>query len=92
MDLVAHYDTRRQAALLSLSRGEAAPDTLLDSPPDTRRGLTVLAHSIDQRYRLQTAHSTVVRFHRPLASPAQLVAAPTRCQQQFIDTFEVWAI
>jgi hypothetical protein len=84
MDLVAHYDTRRQAALLSLSRGEAAPDT--------RRGLTVLAHSIDQRYRLQTAHSTVVRFHRPLASPAQLVAAPTRCQQQFIDTFEVWAI
>lgn len=201
MDLVAHYDALRQAALPLLARGAAELDVLLDSPHDTRRGLTVLArppaaiaaaietllvafrhcepqqyyypaadmhltilslisahpgfslaagepavyvqavrealhglppftiryagltavpggvlvqgfpldeglqrlrealrtyfqhaglaHSIDQRYRLQTAHSTVIRFRRPLANPAQLVAALERCQRQFIGTFEV---
>jgi 2'-5' RNA ligase len=202
MDLIAHYDALRQAALPRLARGEAELDTLLDSPHDTRRGLTVLArppaaitaalealladfqriepaqyyypaadmhltvlslisahagfslaaiepaayvqavreallgvlairyagftavpggvlvqgfpqdeglerlrealrahfrhaglaHSIDQRYRLQTAHSTVIRFRRPLANPALLVAALARCRQQFIGTFEVQAI
>lgn len=51
-----------------------------------------LAHSIDQRYRLQTAHSTVIRFRRPLASPAQLVATLARYRQHFIGTFEVEAI
>ena len=201
MDLAAHYDALRQAALPCLARGAAELDTLLDSPLDTRRGLTVLArppaaitaaietlladfrsleprqyyypaadvhltilslisahagfslaaiepaayaqavrealrglppfairyagltavpggvlvqgfpldegllhlrealrahfrqaglaHSIDQRYRLQTAHSTVIRFRQPLASPAQLVAALARCRQQLIGTFEV---
>lgn len=201
MDLAAHYDTLRQAALPRLASGAAELDTLLDSPLDTRRGLTVLArppaattaaieallagfrriepaqyyypaadmhltilsiisahagfslaaiepaayvqavgealrglppfairyagltavpggvlvqgfpldeglaqlrealrahfrraglaHSIDQRYRLQTAHSTVIRFRHPLASPARLVAALERCQRQAIGTFEV---
>jgi 2'-5' RNA ligase len=204
MDLAAHYDALRQAALPRLARGEAELDTLLDSPHDTRRGLTVLArppaaitaalgalladfqridpqqyyypaadmhltvlslisahagfslaviepaayiqavqeallgvppfairyagftavpggvlmqgfpqdegleqlrealrahfryaglaHTIDQRYRLQTAHSTVIRFRQPLANPALLVAALERCQQQLIGTFEVKAV
>jgi 2'-5' RNA ligase len=201
MDLAAHYNTLRQAALPRLALGAAELDTLLDSALDTRRGLTVLArppaaitaaveallvdfsriepaqyyypatdlhltilslisahagfslaaiepaayvqavgealqaaapfairyagltavpggvlvqgfpqdeglqnlrealrahfrhaglaHSIDQRYRLQTAHSTVIRFRRPLANPARLVAALERSQQTFIGTFEV---
>ncbi|MDO7888259.1 2'-5' RNA ligase family protein [Hymenobacter cheonanensis] len=201
MDLAAHYDALRQTARPRLASGAAELDTLLDSPLDTRRGLTVLArppaaitaaiealladfrriepaqyyypaadmhltilsiisahagfslaaiepaayaravgealrglppfairyagltavpggvlvqgfpldeglqllrealrahfrqaglaHSIDQRYQIQTAHSTVIRFRSPLASPALLVAALERCQRQFIGTFEV---
>lgn len=201
MDLAAHYDALYQAALPRLARGAAELDTLLDSPLDTRRGLTVLArppaavtaaieglladfqrlepgqyyypttdmhltilslisahagfslaaiepaayaeavrealravppfairyagltavpggilvqgfpldeglqhlrdalraqfqhaglaHSIDSRYRLQTAHTTVIRFRRPLANPTLVVAALARCRQQIIGTFEV---
>lgn len=48
-----------------------------------------LPQSIDQRYRLQTAHSTVIRFRRPLANPDQLVAAIEKYKQHFIGTFEV---
>lgn len=204
MNLAAHYNALRQAALPRLASGAAELDTLLDAPHDTRRGLTVLArppaaitaaieelladfrriepaqyyypaadmhltilslisahagfllaasepaayaqvvgealrglppfavryagltavpggvlvqgfpqdeglerlrearragfrhaglaHSIDQRYRLQTAHSTVIRFRRPLASPALLVAALARCQRQAIGTFEVTTV
>lgn len=33
-----------------------------------------LPQSIDQRYSLQTAHSTLVRFRAPLRQPARLVA------------------
>jgi 2'-5' RNA ligase len=48
-----------------------------------------LAHTIDQRYRLQTAHSTVIRFSSPLANPGLLVAAIGQHAGQFIGTFEV---
>ena len=201
MNLAAHYAALRRAALPRLAQGTAELDTLLDSPHDTRRGLTVLArppaaiaaateelladfrgiepaqyyypaadmhltimslisahagfslasieptayaravgealhglppfgiryagltavaggvlvqgfpldeglehlraalrahfrhaglaHSIDQRYCLATAHSTVIRFRCPLAHPARLVAALARYQEQFIGTFEV---
>lgn len=57
MDLAAHYDALRKAAL--------------------------------PRWMRATAHSTVIRFRRPLANPARLVAALARCQRQFIGTFEV---
>ena len=43
MSLQAHYDALHAAALPRLRRGEAEPDTLLDSSHDTRRGLTLLA-------------------------------------------------
>jgi 2'-5' RNA ligase len=32
-----------------------------------------LEHSIDQRYTLDTAHSTVIRFKAPFADPARFV-------------------
>jgi 2'-5' RNA ligase len=48
-----------------------------------------LQQSIDQRYRLQTAHSTVVRFRQPLANAGRLVAAIEKYKQHFIGSFEV---
>jgi 2'-5' RNA ligase len=201
MDLAAHYDAMRTAALGQLAQGEAELDPLIDSPHDTRRGLTLLTRppaaitaameevvtefqavdpaqyyyptpdihltllsiiscysgftlatvdparyqlavqailadcrpftltytgltaspggimvqgfpqdtglqnlrnatraffqntdlpqSIDRRYVLQTAHSTVIRFRKPLASPARLLATIRRYQQHFFGSFEV---
>jgi 2'-5' RNA ligase len=201
MDLAAHYDAMRTAALGQLAQDEAELDPLIDSPHDTRRGLTLLTRppaaitaaigeiltefqsvdpaqyyypapdihltilsiiscysgftlaavdparyrvavqailadcrpftityagltaspggimvqgfpqdtglqdlraatrkffqnsdlpqSIDQRYVLQTAHSTVIRFRKPLASPARLLATIRRYQQHFFGSFEV---
>ncbi|WP_223650272.1 2'-5' RNA ligase family protein [Hymenobacter psoromatis] len=43
MNLHAHYDALHAAALPPLRQGRAAPDLLLDSPHDTRRGVTLLA-------------------------------------------------
>ncbi|QKG56539.1 mutarotase [Hymenobacter sp. BRD128] len=48
-----------------------------------------LQQSIDQRYRLQTAHSTVIRFRKPLANPALLLAVLRKYEQHFVGTFEV---
>ncbi|MGY3087232.1 2'-5' RNA ligase [Hymenobacter sp. UYAg731] len=201
MDLTAHYDAMRQAAVRQLARGEAERDSLLDSPYDTRRGLTLLARppaaitarieeimmdfrgaepnqyyypaadihvtimsiiscyegftldlidpaayqnavrsilesnapltisyagltaspdsvivqgfpvgdgletmrdamriffrnsglpqSIDQRYSIQTAHSTVMRFRNPLQNPARLLEKLAKYQAYFIGSFEV---
>ncbi len=201
MNLAAHYDAMRTAAVRQLAHGEAELDSLIDSPHDTRRGLTLLARppaalttaiaevlaefqaidpaqyyypatdihltllsiiscypgftlaaiaparyqmavqailtdcrpftityagltaspggimvqgfpqdaglqnlrnatreffrkadlpqSIDRRYVLQTAHATVIRFRKPLASPARLLAAIRQYQQHFFGSFEV---
>ena len=43
MSLHAHYDALHAAALPPLRQGKAVPDLLLDSPHDTRRGVTLLA-------------------------------------------------
>ncbi len=43
MNLHAHYDEMRAAALRQLGRGEAELDALIDSPHDERRGITLLA-------------------------------------------------
>ncbi|MFD1466731.1 2'-5' RNA ligase family protein [Hymenobacter caeli] len=43
MDLPAHYDAMRTAAIAAIARGEAEIDNLIDSPHDTRYGLTLLA-------------------------------------------------
>jgi 2'-5' RNA ligase len=48
-----------------------------------------LPQSIDQRYRLHTAHATVVRFRRPLQQPEQLLQKTAQYQHYFIGTFEV---
>ncbi|AMR26491.1 hypothetical protein A0257_04805 [Hymenobacter psoromatis] len=201
MSLQATYDALRQAALPRLARGEADLDLLLDSPQDTRRGLTLLArppaaiaaalvemmaefqliepaqyyyppadihltilsliscypnfklseinpisycsalsriiqfipifrltyqgltasaggilvqgfpqgdgldelratvrslfqhtdlhHSIDKRYRIQTAHSTIIRFTSPLQNPAKLLANLQKYECHFFGAFEV---
>ncbi|MBH8557021.1 2'-5' RNA ligase family protein [Hymenobacter negativus] len=204
MNLTAHYDAMRQAAVHQLARGEAELDSLLDSPLDTRRGITLLArppaavtarigemltdfrriepnqyyyptsdmhvtilsiiccypgftldlidptayqnavrtivqssapfsirfagltaspgslivkgfpvgdglenlrtamrrffrsaglqHSIDQRYSIQTAHSTVLRFRSPLQNPARLLEKLANYQSYFIGSFEIDAV
>lgn len=43
MDLPAHYDAMRTAAIAKIARGEAEIDDLIDSPHDARYGLTLLA-------------------------------------------------
>ncbi|RPD48590.1 hypothetical protein DNI29_08220 [Hymenobacter sediminis] len=48
-----------------------------------------LQQSIDQRYALQTAHSTVLRFTTPLHCPDQLVAELRHHQHTPIGTFQV---
>jgi 2'-5' RNA ligase len=48
-----------------------------------------LQQSIDQRYSIQTAHSTVIRFREKLVNPARLLKAIEQYAQYFIGTFEV---
>lgn len=43
MDLQAHYDAMRAAATQRLASGQAELDAWLNTPGDTRRGLTLLA-------------------------------------------------
>lgn len=51
-----------------------------------------LQQSIDQRYRIQTAHSTVVRFRHPLQNPALLLKKLAKYQAYFIGSFAVDAV
>jgi 2'-5' RNA ligase len=51
-----------------------------------------LQQSIDQRYQLHTAHSTVIRFRKPLADPARLLALLRHYEQYAIGTFEVASV
>lgn len=48
-----------------------------------------LQQSIDQRYSLQTAHSTVMRFRKPLRNATQLLEKLLQYQHHFIGSFEV---
>jgi 2'-5' RNA ligase len=48
-----------------------------------------LSHSIDARYPLQTAHSTLVRFRSPLRNPARVIEWIQARKQAFIGSFLV---
>jgi 2'-5' RNA ligase len=48
-----------------------------------------LQQSIDQRYSIQTAHATVVRFRNKLANPARLRQVIERFEHYNIGSFEV---
>jgi 2'-5' RNA ligase len=48
-----------------------------------------LQQSIDQRYSIQTAHSTIMRFKSPLQNTAALLAKISAHQQEFIGSFAV---
>ena len=48
-----------------------------------------LQHSIDKRYRIQTAHSTIIRFKSPLQNPAKLLANLKKYERHFFGAFEV---
>ena len=50
-----------------------------------------LPQSIDQRYSIQTAHSTILRFRQPLRHPARLLQLLARHQHCPIGTFDVAA-
>ena len=51
-----------------------------------------LQQTIDQRYSIQTAHSTIIRFKNPLRHPNQLVEAIHRYQHHPFGSFEVDAL
>lgn len=51
-----------------------------------------LQQSIDQRYSIQTAHSTVVRFRHKLRNPSALLDKIKQYQHHFIGKYEVNAI
>jgi 2'-5' RNA ligase len=51
-----------------------------------------LQQSIDQRYSLQTAHSTVLRFRKPLQNPARLLNPLAKYQRFFVGSFEVGSV
>lgn len=48
-----------------------------------------LRQTIDQRYRIQTAHATVVRFRAPLQHPPRLAELTRRFQDYPLGAFEV---
>lgn len=48
-----------------------------------------LRQSIDQRYRINTAHSTVIRFRNKLSNPGILLEMVEKYQHHFIGSFEV---
>ena len=48
-----------------------------------------LQHSIDQRYPIQTAHSTLIRFRKPVRDPLHLLASLRKYERYFFGTFEV---
>lgn len=48
-----------------------------------------LQHSIDKRYSIQTAHSTIVRFRNPLLNPATFLQKVKSYQAVDFGTFEV---
>lgn len=51
-----------------------------------------LQQSIDTRYSLHTAHSTVIRFTHPLTDAPALVARLAQFQEEYFGTFEVGAV
>jgi 2'-5' RNA ligase len=48
-----------------------------------------LQQSIDQRYSIQTAHSTVIRFRKKLVDPARLLQTIERYERFTIGLFEI---
>lgn len=50
---------------------------------------TDLEQSIDKRYSIQTAHSTIIRFKNNLQNPAKLLANLRHYENRFFGTFEV---
>ncbi len=48
-----------------------------------------LQQSIDKRYSIQTAHSTIIRFKSPLQNPAKLLANLKKYEGYFFGSFEV---
>ncbi len=50
---------------------------------------SVIQHTIDQRYRIQTAHSTIIRFKSNILNPPTLVAKLKKYEHRFLGTFEV---
>lgn len=51
-----------------------------------------LPQSMDERYQLQTAHSTVIRFRAPLRDPACLIEKIKAYQHHFFGAFRVEAL
>ncbi|MDU0372821.1 2'-5' RNA ligase family protein [Hymenobacter endophyticus] len=51
-----------------------------------------LQQSIDARYSIHTAHSTVIRFTQPLTNAPALVARLAQHQDRYFGTFEVDAV
>lgn len=52
-------------------------------------GAAGLRQSIDQRYRIQTAHSTIIRFRAPLRQPAHLLHLLAKYRHYPLGTWEI---
>lgn len=74
-----------------IAQGFPEDDGLQQLRDNTRQFFrhSALQQSIDQRYSIQTAHSTLIRFRRPLRNPAGVVELIGRYQHRFIGSFEV---
>jgi 2'-5' RNA ligase len=81
--------TASRAALLL--QGFPRGDALASLRERLRRSLSAagLGQGLDQRYRLQTAHSTVLRFRAPLHQPQAFAARLERYRQQPFGTTTV---
>ncbi|WP_428667922.1 2'-5' RNA ligase family protein [Runella sp.] len=72
-------------------QGFPEDDTLNDIRNTLRRRFrnSELQHSIDKRYAIQTAHSTVVRFKEPLADSETFLRKAKKYKEVDFGTFEV---
>jgi 2'-5' RNA ligase len=74
-----------------MARGFPLDNTLERLRARLRDALTArgLGAALDQRYRLETAHATIVRFTAPLGSPARFVATLDAARERAFGTFTV---
>ena len=71
------------------------PRAILNQMRDQLRGRfkeSTLRHSIDSRYVLKTAHSTVMRFREPLRNKEELILKTTQHKHTYFGMLEVGAM
>lgn len=77
-----------------LLRGFTPCDTLRDMREAIRTAFKTngLAHSMDSRYAIKSAHSTVIRYKTPIENPSGLIQFLKKHEEREFGTFEVNAL